>query len=60
MIAWLTRLILIPAGIVAGWFVAKDAPNFGAVQAVTAVFLLVFILLVFGLTSRRRDDRSGS
>jgi hypothetical protein len=58
MIAWLTRLILIPAGVIASWFVAKDAPNFGAVQAVTAVFLLVFILLVFGFTSRRGDKPS--
>ncbi len=60
MIAWLTRLILIPAGIIAGWFVAKDAPNFGAVQTMVAVFLLVFILLVFGLTSKRSDKPSGS
>jgi hypothetical protein len=56
MIAWLTRLILIPSGFIASWFVAKDAPNFGAVQAITAVFLLVFILLVFGLTSKRGDQ----
>jgi len=60
MIAWLTRLILIPAGFIASWFVAKDAPNFGAVQAMVAVFLLVFILLVFGLTSKRGDKPSGS
>lgn len=60
MIAWLTRLILIPAGMIASWFVAKDAPNFGAVQTMVAVFLLVFILLVFGLTSRRGDRPSGS
>ena len=56
--AWLIRLILIPAGTVAGWFVAKDAPNFGAVQTMVAVFLLVFILLVFGLC--RGDRPSGS
>jgi hypothetical protein len=55
MIAWLIRLILIPSGIIAGWFVAKDAPNFGAVQTMVAVFLVVFILLVFGLTSKRGD-----
>jgi len=55
--AWLIRLILIPAGTVAGWFVAKDAPNFGAVQTMVAVFLLVFILLVFGLSPRRPPER---
>jgi hypothetical protein len=57
---FLIRLILIPAGIIAGWFVAKDAPNFGAVQTMTAIFLLVFILVVFGLTSKRGDKPSGS
>ena len=58
MIAWLTRLILIPAGFIASWFVAKDAPNFGAVQTMVAVFLVVFVLVVLGLTSKRRDKPS--
>jgi hypothetical protein len=57
MIAWLIRLILIPAGFIASWFVAKDAPQFGAVQAMAAVFLVVFILVVFGLTSKRNDAK---
>lgn len=50
MIAWLLRLILIPAGAVAGWFVAKDAPNFGIVQAMVALFLIVFVVAVIALT----------
>ena len=54
----LIRLILIPAGIIAGWFVAKDAPNFGAVQTIVAVFLVVFVLVVLGLTSKRGDKPS--
>lgn len=57
MINLLIRVILLPAGFIASWFVAKDAPNFGAVQTVTAVFLLVFILVVFGLTSKRGDNQ---
>jgi hypothetical protein len=47
---FLIRLILIPAGIIAGWFVAKDAPNFGIVQTMVAIFLLVFVVAVFALT----------
>ncbi len=58
--AWLIRIILIPAGFIASWFVAKDAPNFGAVQTMVAIFLVVFILVVFGLTSKRGDRPSGS
>jgi hypothetical protein len=50
MIAWLLRLILIPAGFIASWFVAKDAPNFGIVQAIVALFLIVFIVAVIALT----------
>ena len=44
----LIRLILIPAGIIAGWFVAKDAPNFGAVQTMVAIFLLYAISYALG------------
>ena len=54
MIGWLLRLILIPAGVIASWFVAKDAPNFGMVQTMVALFLLVFVVAVFALT--RSDD----
>ena len=46
----LIRLILIPAGLVASWFVARDAPNFGIVQTMVAIFLLVFVVAVFALT----------
>jgi hypothetical protein len=54
MLAWLLRLILIPAGVIAGWFVASDAPNFGIVQAMVALFLIVFVVAVIALT--RGDD----
>lgn len=50
MINWLIRLILIPAGVIAGWFVARDAPNFGIVQATMALFLIVLIVAVIALT----------
>lgn len=49
----LIRLILIPAGLVASWFVARDAPNFGIVQTMVAIFLLVFVVAVFALTRNR-------
>lgn len=50
MISWLLRIILVPAGIIAGWFVGKDQPDFGLVQAIVALFVLVFIVAVFALT----------
>lgn len=58
MIGWLVRLILIPAGAIAGWFVAKDAPNFSAVQMVVALLLLFFIILVMIVASYLESLRS--
>jgi hypothetical protein len=58
MIAWLIRIILIPAGVIAGWFVARDAPNFGIVQAMVALFLIVFVVAVIALTRSGDDKRT--
>lgn len=55
MFAWLLRLILIPAGVIASWFVAKDAPNFGIVQSMVALFLIVFVVAVIALTRDNGD-----
>jgi len=57
VLTWLLRLILIPSGVVAGWFVAKDAPNFGIVQATVALFLIVFVVAVIALTNDREEKR---
>lgn len=59
MLTWLLRLILIPSGIIAGWFVAKDAPNFGIVQATVSLFLIVFVIAVIALTRGNAERRSG-
>ncbi|MGE3987562.1 hypothetical protein [Pseudorhodoplanes sp.] len=50
MISWLLRIILVPAGVIAGWFVGKDQPNFGLVQSIIALFVIVFIVAVLALT----------
>ena len=52
MIGWLVRLIFIPSGIIAGWFVAKDAPHFSAVQLVVGLLLIFFIVLVMIVAAR--------
>ncbi len=57
MLSWLIRLILIPSGVIAGWFVAKDAPNFGIVQATVALFLIVFVVAVIALTKGDGKDK---
>jgi hypothetical protein len=50
MISWLLRIILVPAGVVAGWLVGKDQPNFGLVQSIIGLFVIVFIVAVLALT----------
>ena len=40
MLHWLIRGLLIVAGVVTGWFVAGDAPNFGIVQVMVALMLI--------------------
>lgn len=40
MISWIVRFLMIAAGIVTSWFLAKDAVNFGIVQMMVALLLL--------------------
>ena len=47
MLGWVARGLLIVAGFVVSWFVAKDAPQFGVMQM--AVALILFIFIVAGL-----------
>jgi len=59
MIGWVARGLLLAAGTIAGWIVAKDAPAFGVVQGVVAMLLLVLIVGVLSYwperKSRQRD-----
>jgi hypothetical protein len=58
---WLIRPILLLAAVIAGWLVAKDAPNFTVIQMVVAIFLLTVVigLAAFweGLASWLRDRK---
>jgi len=44
ILSWLLRPLLLLAAIIAGWFVAEEAPNFGVVQMVVAVFLIAALV----------------
>ena len=46
MISWVARGLLIAAGFVASWFVTRDVPQFGLVQAAVVLILLVSIVAV--------------
>jgi len=53
MVGWIARGLLIVAGIVTSWFVAKDAPNFGVVQGMVAVVLLGLTVAVLAFWPAR-------
>jgi hypothetical protein len=46
MISWLARGLLMISGTVAGWLIAKDAPQFGLVQAMVGLILLALFVAV--------------
>ena len=50
---WVVRAVLIAAGFVTSWFVAKDAVNFPIFQMVVALLLTVFVVAVLALWRRR-------
>jgi hypothetical protein len=53
MIGWIVRGLLAAGGILAGWFVTRDAPNFGVIQMVMALLLLTFVVAVIAFWPQR-------
>lgn len=57
MISWAVRLLLIAAGTVTSWFVAKDAPGFGVIQMMVATLLLALVVAVIAFWPARWTQR---
>ena len=53
MVSWLVRGALIIAGVVTGWFVAEDAPNFSLIQGMTALLVIVLVVAVLAFWPAR-------
>jgi len=53
MISWIVRILMIAAGVVTGWFVAKDAPIFGVAQMMVALLLLTLVVAVLAFWPHR-------
>jgi hypothetical protein len=53
MISWIIRILMVTAGVVTSWFVAKDAPIFGVAQVMVALLLLTFIVAVLAFWPHR-------
>jgi formate hydrogenlyase subunit 3/multisubunit Na+/H+ antiporter MnhD subunit len=53
MLSWIVRGLLIVAGFVASWFMAKDAPQFGIMQVAVALLLMVLVVAVLAFWPER-------
>lgn len=53
MIGWIVRILMIVAGAVTSWAIAKDAPNFSVIQMMVALFLLTLVVAVFAFWPAR-------
>lgn len=53
MVSWIARISLYAAGVVTGWFIARDAPNFGLFQMVTALLLLTLFVFIMAFWPAR-------
>lgn len=51
MFGWLIRLLLVVAGFIASFFVARDALNFDVIQMVIAVVLFTIICAIMAFWS---------
>jgi hypothetical protein len=46
MFTWIVRALLVLAGVIASWFIGKDAPGFASVQMTIATLLFVAVVAV--------------
>lgn len=44
MFGWLARIVLAVAGVIAGWFVAREAQNFSLIQMSIALLLITIMV----------------
>jgi hypothetical protein len=53
MLSWIVRLLMIAAGFMTSWFVAKDAPIFGAAQVMMTLVLIALIVAIMAFWPQR-------
>jgi hypothetical protein len=45
MFNWVVRIVMLLAGMITSWFVAREANNFSVIQGVVAMLLIAFFVL---------------
>jgi hypothetical protein len=53
MLSWIVRLLMVAAGFVTSWFVAKDAPIFGVAQVMMTLILIALIVAIVAFWPQR-------
>jgi hypothetical protein len=53
VINWMVRGALVVSGVVTGWFVSKDSPNFSLVQGMTALLVIALVVAVLAFWPSR-------
>jgi hypothetical protein len=46
MVNWVVRILMLMAGLITSWFVARDASNFSVIQGVVAMLLIALFVSV--------------
>ena len=52
MVNWIVGGLMAIAGIIAAWFIARDAPNFELVRGAVATILLVAVIALIAFWPR--------
>ncbi|RFB76467.1 hypothetical protein DYH55_20215 [Methylovirgula sp. 4M-Z18] len=55
VVAWIVRILLLLAGMIAALFVARDAVNFPIIQAVSGMLLFVALVAAIALWPRQKE-----
>ncbi|MBX6393560.1 MAG: hypothetical protein IRY96_08795 [Burkholderiales bacterium] len=57
MLGWLLRLFSIAGGVIAGWFVGRDAPNYTFLQMVVTLLLIIAAVALLAFLPERWQAR---
>ncbi len=55
MLGWLVRIVLAMAGVITGWFVARESPNYDIFQMAIGLLLVAFFVAVAAFWSSLAD-----
>ena len=55
MLGWIYRILIVLAGLLTSWFVARDALNFEVIQMLVAVILFTIVVAIIAFWPILKD-----